>query len=45
MADADAPGAAVLFPDAGTNVAAWFGVAATLKDDLFDGCEVVVSGV
>jgi hypothetical protein len=45
VADADAPGAAVLFPDAGTNVAAWFGVAATLKDDLFDGCEVVVSEV
>jgi aerobic carbon-monoxide dehydrogenase large subunit len=43
MADADAPGAAVLFPDAGTNVAASFGDAATLKRDLFDGCEVVLS--
>jgi carbon-monoxide dehydrogenase large subunit len=43
MAGADAPGAALLFPDAGTNVAATFGDVATLKDDLFDGCEVVIS--
>jgi aerobic carbon-monoxide dehydrogenase large subunit len=43
MTDADAPGAAVLFPDAGTNVAASFGDVATLKRDLFDGCEVVLS--
>ena len=33
----------VLFPDAGTNVAASFGDRAALKADLFDGCEVVVS--
>jgi carbon-monoxide dehydrogenase large subunit len=43
MADADGPGAAVLFPEAGTNVAATFGDVATLKGDLFDGCEVVIS--
>ena len=34
---------AVLFPAAGTNVAATFGDAAALAADLFDGCEVVVS--
>jgi aerobic carbon-monoxide dehydrogenase large subunit len=34
---------AVLFPDAGTNVAASFGDAAALRADLFDGCEVVVT--
>src|SRR6266700_1450964 len=33
----------VLFPAAGTNVAASFGDRAALKADLFDGCEVVVS--
>ena len=33
----------MLFPAAGTNVAAFFGDAATLAADLFDGCEVVVS--
>jgi carbon-monoxide dehydrogenase large subunit len=33
----------VLFPAAGTNVAASFGDRAALKSDLFDGCEVVVS--
>jgi carbon-monoxide dehydrogenase large subunit len=33
----------VLFPAAGSNVAATFGDAATLAADLFDGCEVVVS--
>ena len=44
MADAaDAADAAVLFPAAGTNVAATFGDAAALAADLFDGCEVVVS--
>ena len=32
----------VLFPEAGTNVAATFGDAATLDPGLFDGCEVVV---
>ena len=39
-ADAAAP---VLFPEAGTNVAATFGDASALAADLFDGCEVVVS--
>ena len=34
---------AVLFPGAGTNVAASFGDAAALKADLFDGCDVVVT--
>jgi carbon-monoxide dehydrogenase large subunit len=43
MAEADAPGAAVLFPAAGSNVAATFGDPVALKDDLFAGCEVVVS--
>jgi carbon-monoxide dehydrogenase large subunit len=43
MADAVAGEAPVLFPAAGTNVAATFGGAAALKADLFDGCEVVVS--
>src|SRR5260221_153439 len=32
----------LLFEDAGTNVAANFGDASSLKPDLFDGCEVVV---
>jgi carbon-monoxide dehydrogenase large subunit len=41
-AQAGQPGATVLFPEAGSNVAATFGDPATLKDDLFDGCEVVV---
>src|SRR6202012_3563560 len=35
--------AAVLFPEAGTNVAATMGDASALAADLFDGCEVVVS--
>jgi carbon-monoxide dehydrogenase large subunit len=39
-ADAAAP---VLFPEAGTNVAATFGDASALAADLFDGCDVVVS--
>ena len=43
MAEADTADAAVLFPAAGTNVAATFGDAAALAADLFDGCEVVVS--
>jgi carbon-monoxide dehydrogenase large subunit len=43
MDDAGASESAVLFPAAGTNVAASFGDAAKLKADLFDGCEVVVS--
>jgi carbon-monoxide dehydrogenase large subunit len=42
MAEADSS-ATVLFPAAGTNVAASFGDRALLKADLFDGCEVVVS--
>jgi aerobic carbon-monoxide dehydrogenase large subunit len=33
----------LLFEDAGTNVAGWWGNPAELKADLFDGCEVVVS--
>ncbi len=33
----------LLFEDAGTNVAVNFGDAGSLKQDLFDGCEVVVS--
>jgi carbon-monoxide dehydrogenase large subunit len=47
--DTDAAAAAsaetgtLLFPDARTNVAASFGDAATLRPDLFAGCEVVVS--
>ena len=43
MADAEAPGAAVLFPAAGSNVAATFGDRAALAAGLFAGCEVVVS--
>ena len=42
-AEADTPGAAVLFPAAGSNVAATFGDPAALNADLFAGCEVVVS--
>ena len=42
-ADAAEAGAAVLFPAAGSNVAASFGDAAALRADLFDGCEVIVS--
>ncbi|HEY7323214.1 MAG TPA: xanthine dehydrogenase family protein molybdopterin-binding subunit [Streptosporangiaceae bacterium] len=33
----------LLFEDAGTNVAGWWGNPADLKADLFDGCDVVVS--
>ncbi len=43
MTEADRPSAAVLFPAAGSNVAATFGDPATLQADLFAGCEVVVS--
>jgi len=35
--------AILLFPEAGTNVAVKFGDEANLSNDLFDGCEVVVS--
>jgi carbon-monoxide dehydrogenase large subunit len=42
-AEAAAGETGVLFPAAGTNVAASFGDAAALAADLFDGCEVVVS--
>jgi len=46
MAEAAADGGpVVLFPDAGTNVAASFGDAAGLKADLFDGCDAVVTRV
>jgi len=43
MAEAAADGAPLLFPAAGTNVAASFGDRAALAADLFDDCEVVVS--
>src|SRR5712691_8027802 len=43
MAEAAAGQAGLLFPAAGSNVAASFGDAAALAADLFDGCEVVVS--
>jgi aerobic carbon-monoxide dehydrogenase large subunit len=33
----------LLFEEAGSNVAGWWGNQADLKADLFDGCEVVVS--
>src|SRR5260370_16383130 len=33
----------ILFDEAGTNVVAQFGDPASLKPDLFDGCEVVVN--
>jgi carbon-monoxide dehydrogenase large subunit len=33
----------LLFPEAGTNVVVKFGDEANLSEDLFDGCEVVVS--
>jgi carbon-monoxide dehydrogenase large subunit len=42
MADA-APGQTLLFPAAGTNVTASFGDPGALDQDLFDGCDVVVS--
>jgi len=43
MTEAAADGAPLLFPAAGTNVAASFGDRAALAADLFDSCEVVVS--
>ena len=43
MTEAAAAGSPLLFPAAGTNVAATFGDAADLAADLFDDCEVVVS--
>jgi carbon-monoxide dehydrogenase large subunit len=42
-AAAEAESGMLLFPDAGTNVAASFGDAARLEPDLFEGCEVVVT--
>ena len=35
--------ASLLFEDAGTNVAGWWGDPSQLKQDLFEGCETVVS--
>jgi aerobic carbon-monoxide dehydrogenase large subunit len=43
MAQAANGGSAVLFPAAGTNVAASFGDAAALDPGLFEDCDVVVS--
>ena len=43
MTTAADSGAPVLFPAAGTNVAATMGDASALAADLFAGCEVVVS--
>jgi carbon-monoxide dehydrogenase large subunit len=43
MAEAAADGAPLLFPAAGTNVAASFGDRTALAADLFDDCVVVVS--
>jgi carbon-monoxide dehydrogenase large subunit len=43
-AQATAERGTLLFPAAGTNVAATFGDAAALDQSLFDGCEVVVTG-
>jgi aerobic carbon-monoxide dehydrogenase large subunit len=43
MNAAAGPEAPLLFPEAGTNVAATMGDASALAADLFDGCEVVVS--
>jgi aerobic carbon-monoxide dehydrogenase large subunit len=39
----DSDDSTLLFEAAGTNVVATFGDASSLKEDLFDGCEVVVS--
>jgi carbon-monoxide dehydrogenase large subunit len=41
--EAAAAGDVLLFPGAGTNVAAVFGDASALRPDLFDGCDVVVT--
>jgi carbon-monoxide dehydrogenase large subunit len=43
VADAADGASGVLFPEAGTNVAATFGDAAELRADLFDGCDAVVT--
>ncbi len=43
MAKAADAGSSVLFPEAGTNVAASFGDAAKFDPGLFEGCEVVVT--
>jgi carbon-monoxide dehydrogenase large subunit len=43
MTEAATDGSPLLFPAAGTNVAASFGDRAAMAADLFDGCEVVVS--
>jgi len=43
LAEAASGESGVLFPEAGTNVAASFGDAAGLQADLFDGCDVVVT--
>jgi carbon-monoxide dehydrogenase large subunit len=43
LADAARGEPALLFPAAGTNVAASFGDRSALAADLFDGCDVVVS--
>jgi aerobic carbon-monoxide dehydrogenase large subunit len=45
MNEAEAGLTGVLFPEAGTNVVLKIGDAATLKANLFDGCEVVASEV
>jgi carbon-monoxide dehydrogenase large subunit len=44
MAGAADGRAAVLFPEAGTNIAASFGKIGDFDPGLFDGCEVVVTG-
>jgi carbon-monoxide dehydrogenase large subunit len=41
--EAAAADAELLFPEAGTNVAAAFGDPSALRPDLFEGCEAVVS--
>ncbi len=43
MTKAADPDAALLFPEAGSNVAMTFGDAAAMKPDLFEGCEAVVT--
>jgi carbon-monoxide dehydrogenase large subunit len=45
MNDAAAGLTGLLFPEAGTNVVLKIGDAATLSENLFDGCEVVASEV
>jgi aerobic carbon-monoxide dehydrogenase large subunit len=43
LAGAAGGASSLLFPEAGTNIAATFGDPAKLRPDLFDGCDVVVS--